>query len=1545
MSDDDRKLEELYKELIKSVPTQSPIFLPTEKVPPEKRVEGMKRVKKIYDHHLDSRYAPMLRELREQYKDTNRCFIIGNGPSLNSTDLTVLKDEVTFAVNGFFMKTPELDWQPTFYVVEDHLVAEDRREWIDKIEGPTKLFPAYLAYCFDERSDTIFYNHRPRISYPDGFDFSTDASKITYTGCTVTYSCMQLAYYLGFKEIYLIGVDASYDIPQDVNNGADYEVGVLDMKSDDPNHFHPDYFGKGFRWHDPQVHKMVEAYQEAKNVLDKSDQSIFNATIGGKLEVFDRVNYGDIFPRALSPDEVKQLNEERAPTNIQAGTTLDASANSNEAADEAETPQHNNYPKLLLFDITLIGNGTATGELKHNLMSGWPKDKVLQFFSTGLDRIGMADFSNIKNSLTSIDAALESIKEFNPEVILYRPVPDNMPLHDLAMQVIRHSKTPLLTWIMDDWPMRLQRESPDKYQIFDRDFRELIGRSALNLSIGEAMSNAFKNRYGVNFEPLANGVLPEDLFDKNRPVSSKDPVIVRYAGALAENMTLHSIARTARAIEQVGQSREILFEIRTKKIWQDKALKYFRGLQKTTFVIEQLSRDEYRNWLAEADILIIGYNFDPASVEYIQYSLANKMPECLASGAVTLAHGPAGVATIDYLKAHCCAAVVEEDSELALVHEIEKLASDQSYKLDLLQKAHLVLTEKHNLSRLRKEFKRLVNEARQSGSNSPDVAFPVISRDAHAHVDETKIVARLLSELADSSLMIDVGAHYGTALAPFHQMGWKVLAFEPDPLNRKHLIGKYGESKNVIIDTRAVGEHSDTEVSLYTSPESTGISGMLAFHETHKLVDKVNVTTVKDIVAANSVDSVDFLKIDVEGYDFSVLKGVPWDSMSPDVIECEFEDAKTNLLGHTWRDICEYLVEKEYTVYVSEWHPIIRYGIRHDWLGLKRYPCELADSNAWGNLLGFKHDPGAVAIQEALSKVLTIENPEKAVTSTEVEDTQNDTGKANPTIENARQPEPEITSSIKQFGETNMRQPFSRRFSSYAYFAEWVQSKNLTVFRVGQFIMWILRFLKRHPGASFFGLVALGALLLTPLLIPQFAPYGNVFWITAGLLLLSAISAMGVSFGNKKMIEFADREFQYRRTLRAEMLSELQTREAQMFERLEAQGKQQSELGEGLVMQLQRQEALQASVDELQLQNQTLTETQEQLNKRVEAQDQQQSELGEGLVMQLQRQEALQASVDELQLQNQTLTETQEQLNAKIETQEQLQSEQSEALNRKYNQLVESTPIFYFSDYQTFNRRLAKTHVETLQQEWLRKLGLKVTPQSLAYLAHRICTLESASKGRLATTVEDAVLRVLVASAVKSKNLRILEIGTLFGIGLAMIHDHANSRFNSVHLTAIDPLDGYYGHDSRDIVTSETIDERTFRLNLAMAGVPEQDYTLIKSMSTEDAAIESAMKPLHDVLIIDGDHSYAGVQADFVGYLPAVKRGGYIIFDDYDAPDWPDVKEFVDATVRSHPDLALVGTSWRTAVFRVIRKPRATKQLEPALRGVVTNKSSDQAQG
>jgi FkbM family methyltransferase len=773
--------------------------------------------------------------------------------------------------------------------------------------------------------------------------------------------------------------------------------------------------------------------------------------------------------------------------------------------------------------------------------------------------------------------------------------------------------------------------------------------------------------------------------------------------------------------------------------------------------------------------------------------------------------------------------------------------------------------------------------------------------------------------------MLDIGAHHGSSASPFTRKAWRVHCFEPDPSNRSKLENHLGGKDNVTIDPRAVGEVAEKGKAFFASDESTGISGMLEYRDSHEQVASVDVTTIEEITKERKLDHIDFLKIDVEGYDFSVLKGVPWDIIKPDVIECEFEDAKTKLLGHSWKDICEYLVEKGYTVYVSEWHPIIRYGIRHDWCGLKKYPCELEDANAWGNLLAFRKDPGAAAIQLALDKVLKVENP-KIDASDKTTDEPPKT--MNGRVLQAREPaltQPTSASSLAKPRPINRMKDHRMlpRFSSYAQFAEWVQSKNLTLFRIGQFVMWVLRFAKRHSAATAIGLALLFSLIVLPLSVAAITPYSSMLWGAAGMLLFAALSVMGVSFGNKKMMEFAEREFRYRQILKNQLQRDFQNRLKELTTRLESQGQQQKELMDRVGSQVQLQVELASAVDALKRQGELTTQVQEELATRLENQGQQQTELMDRVGSQEQLQEELASAVDALKRQGEETTQVQDELTTRLESQGQQQAEKHDALDRKVNRLVTAAPIFNFGEYQSFNRKLNREQMEVLQKEWSRKLSLTMKPKSLAYLAHRICTLESRSRGRLATTIEDVLLRVLVASAVKSNNLRVLEIGTLFGIGLAAIYDNTKTRFNSVHLTAIDPLNGYYGKDQRDIITEEVIDERVFRENLSAAGVPEQDWTLLQSMSTEDAAIESALKPLHDVLIIDGDHSYAGVKADFVNYLPAVKRGGYIIFDDYDAPDWPDVKTFVDTSVHEHPNLAFVGASWRTAVFRVVSKSAA----------------------
>lgn len=227
--------------------------------------------------------------LKNKYEDS-RIFILGNGPSLNITDLSLLVNEVSIASNSIFLLFEKNDFRPTFYTVEDNLVAEDRADEINSLKGFYKIIPLDLMKYIVRDENTIYINFvRNYRGFPR---FSKHFERKVFWGGTVTFLNLQLAYHLGASEIILIGVDHNYQEPntQDIVNGT-----VIESKTTDNNHFDPNYFGPGYRWHNPRIDRMEMAYLAARNFFRSRKKKVYNATIGGKLEVFPRVDYYDLF--------------------------------------------------------------------------------------------------------------------------------------------------------------------------------------------------------------------------------------------------------------------------------------------------------------------------------------------------------------------------------------------------------------------------------------------------------------------------------------------------------------------------------------------------------------------------------------------------------------------------------------------------------------------------------------------------------------------------------------------------------------------------------------------------------------------------------------------------------------------------------------------------------------------------------------------------------------------------------------------------------------------------------------------------------------------------------------------------------------------------------------------------------------------------------------------------------------------------------------------------------------------------------------------------
>lgn len=247
-----------------------------------------------------------------------------------------------------------------------------------------------------------------------------------------------------------------------------------------------------------------------------------------------------------------------------------------------------------------------------------------------------------------------------------------------------------------------------------------------------------------------------------------------------------------------------------------------------------------------------------------------------------------------------------------------------------------------------------------------------VDSEAEKRLDENKLIAKAFRRVHMRGQMVDVGAHFGGSLTPFARAGWRILAFEPDEENRKVLIARTERmSRRLTVDSRAVGDEAAESVQFYRSATSTGISSMIPFDASHVPCGTVSVTTLRAAFMQHGVDGVTYLKIDAEGLDLPILRGYPWDAMPPPaVVLCEFEDAKTRGAGYDYHVLADFLVDHGYQLIVSEWFPLEKYGSGHRWRHFRKYPCDLSDSRAWGNIIAVQSSsPLAERIQVLCSEI------------------------------------------------------------------------------------------------------------------------------------------------------------------------------------------------------------------------------------------------------------------------------------------------------------------------------------------------------------------------------------------------------------------------------------------------------------------------------------------------------------------------------------------------------------------------------------------------
>lgn len=243
------------------------------------------------NHFEKTKNGKILSRLKNQYSG-KRCFLIGNGPSLQAEDLTRLHEngEITFAFNRIYTIFDSTPWRPTFYISQDEKMLGGCQKIVDKLALPVKFIPIQLHWYHDIRIHKAawFYLKAPAMEGDKPLDFSDDISSVIFNSGTCMYTAAQIAAYMGFTEIYFIGVDHHFHISQN-NNG---EIIVDDSAKD---YFSDKYNEDKANLYIPNTEKSTLTYVALKEQCDKRSINVFNATRGGKLEIFPRVDFDTLF--------------------------------------------------------------------------------------------------------------------------------------------------------------------------------------------------------------------------------------------------------------------------------------------------------------------------------------------------------------------------------------------------------------------------------------------------------------------------------------------------------------------------------------------------------------------------------------------------------------------------------------------------------------------------------------------------------------------------------------------------------------------------------------------------------------------------------------------------------------------------------------------------------------------------------------------------------------------------------------------------------------------------------------------------------------------------------------------------------------------------------------------------------------------------------------------------------------------------------------------------------------------------------------------------
>ncbi len=305
------------------------------------------------------------------------------------------------------------------------------------------------------------------------------------------------------------------------------------------------------------------------------------------------------------------------------------------------------------------------------------------------------------------------LKRFKPEVLYGF-------LGSLAQIRLVHELThtlhvPVAIHMMDDWPAVLYRRGllgPVLRSVVQREFHTVLEKASLRMGICEDMCDEYKMRYGVPFLPFHNA-LDMDVWlpQAKRDWTAGSPFIVRYVGSIVpdgQREALRDVCNAVVALRTSECSIEMWVHAPREQAAYLKDLDVVGG----SLRLEDPPRSEsIAHLLSGADLLVLPFNFDERSRQYIRLSMPTKVPAYMACGTPVLVYGPPGIATVRYAERDGWAHVLSTPGIPSLRKTLLWLVKDQAARERLGRRAFILGLERHDAAIIRPAFHKALADA------------------------------------------------------------------------------------------------------------------------------------------------------------------------------------------------------------------------------------------------------------------------------------------------------------------------------------------------------------------------------------------------------------------------------------------------------------------------------------------------------------------------------------------------------------------------------------------------------------------------------------------------------------------------------------------------------------------------------------------------------------------------------------------------------------------------------------------------------------------